>query len=358
MQKYRVGILGATGMVGQQYITLLENHPWFTITHLAASKRSSGKTYAQAVKNRWRMEKPIPPSVKDLTVYNVNEITEAVKNCSLIFSALDSETAKIYEEQHAKEGLGIVSNASTHRHIQDIPLIIPEINSHHLDIIPLQQKRRGWGRGFIVTKPNCSIQSYLTPIFALHQQFTIQRMIVTTMQAVSGSGYPGIPSLDILNNIIPYIDGEEEKSEREPLKILGTIQEDGIVDCQGIQISAHCNRVPVIHGHTACISIKFENKPTKEEILSSWTNFESIPQKLKLPSASKNPLSYENSPDRPQPRLDCNKGQGMVCSLGRLRECHVLDYRFVGLSHNTIRGAAGGAILTAELLAKNNNIAL
>lgn len=352
MHKYKVGILGATGMVGQKYISLLDNHPWFDVCYLAASERSAGKTYDEAVRNRWHIKGAIPEKVAKLTVYPVDDIASAVASCSFVFSALDTKTAKTYEEKYAEAGLPVVSNASAHRFTSDVPLLIPEVNADHLNIIPIQQANHGWDKGFIVTKPNCSIQSYLTPLYVLHKQYKVKRVIATTMQAVSGAGHADVASMDMLDNVVPFIKGEEEKSEREPRKILGSIAEKSFVENSDLQISAHCNRVPVTDGHMACVSVEFENKPSKEEILSIWDSFRSTPLELKLPSAPERPLVYCEEPDRPQPRYDRDNYRGMTTTLGRLRDCHVLDYRFVGLSHNTVRGAAGGAILTAELIAE------
>ncbi len=349
-RKIPVGILGATGMVGQQYIRLLENHPWFTVVFVAASERSAGKTYENAVEGRWFMQEQIPQTVKNLSVSPIDAIEEAKKRCRFVFSALDGETAKIYEEQYAAAGIPVVSNASTHRMTPDVPMIIPEINPEHINIISAQQKKRNWSSGFIAVKPNCSIQSYLTPLYALHKKFKIKTVFVTTMQAVSGAGHPGVASLDILDNVIPYIKGEEEKTENEPLKILGSIQNNEIVPCKDIKIAAHCNRVPTIDGHMACVSVGFETKPTREEILHAWSTFKSEPQQLQLPSAPVHPIIYRDEPNRPQTRLDRDTEKGMATVVGRLRECTILDWRFVGLSHNTIRGAAGGGILNAELL--------
>ncbi|MEK6868393.1 MAG: aspartate-semialdehyde dehydrogenase [Nanoarchaeota archaeon] len=348
-KKIPVGILGATGMVGQQYIRLLENHPWFIVVFVAASERSAGKTYEAAVEGRWFMQEQIPAAVKKIEVSSVDALREAREKCSFVFSALDGETAKLYEEQYAAEGIPVVSNASTHRMTPDVPMIIPEINSDHVNIIPVQQKKRNWNNGFIAVKPNCSIQSYLTPLYALHKKFKIKTVFVTTMQAVSGAGHPGVASLDILDNVIPYIKGEEEKTENEPLKILGRIKDNEIVLCPDIKISAHCNRVPTIDGHMACVSVGFETKPTREEILEAWQSFRSDPQELALPSAPARPIVYKEEPNRPQTRLDRDTEKGMATVVGRLRECNILDWRFVGLSHNTIRGAAGGGILNAEL---------
>lgn len=343
MAKLKVGILGATGMVGQQYVSLLEGHPWFEVFWLGASEKSAGKTYEEAVKGRWHMKNPVPEGVKDLVVGNAANLPEA----DFVFSALDSSTAREYEELYARK-MPVVSNASTHRYDPDVPMLIPEINHSHTDIIPIQKENRGWN-GFIAVKPNCSLQSYMTPVYAL-KCFGIKKIIVTTLQSVSGSGYPGISSFDITDNVIPFIDGEEEKSEKEPLKILGKIEGNIIASANGIKVSAHCNRVGVIDGHLACVSVEFEKKPSRHEILDAWNNFRSLPQELDLPFAPKKPIHYTEEKDRPQPRLDRDNDKGMAVTVGRLRECNVLDYRFVGLSHNTVRGAAGGGILNAELL--------
>jgi len=354
MRKIRVGILGATGMVGQHYVNLLIEHPFFEISFLAASKDSAGKTYGQALQEKGRSFDSIPPSVLAMPVYSVDEIDKAKEHCDFVFSAVNAETAKINEPLYAAAGLPVVSNASAHRMDPDVPLLIPEINPEHLELIHQQRKNRGWGKGFIIAKPNCSVQSYLFPLFPLHQKFGIKKLIITTMQAVSGAGYPGVSSLDIIDNVIPYIGGEEEKSEREPLKILGKIQNGKIAPIQGLSISAHCNRVPVMDGHTACVSVEFVKKPTKEEILEIWREFRSVPQELNLPSAPIQPIIYREEKDRPQPKFDRNAEGGMAITVGRLRECPVLDFRFVALSHNALRGAAGGGVLNAELLYSQN----
>lgn len=350
MEKIKVGILGATGMVGQSYISLLENHPWFEVSHVIASPSSAGKRYADAVAGRWHMNKDIPEQVRDLIVVSVNDLESVKKHCRFVFSALTSDIAREWEEQYAVAGIPVVSNASTHRHTGDVPMIIPEINPHHLDMIPIQQKNRGWDRGFIIVKPNCSIQSYMAPLFALHQKFKLKKAIITTMQAVSGAGHPGVASLDIIDNVIPFIKWEEHKSEYEPQKILGKIDGPAFAYDTSFKFSVHCNRVNAIDGHMACVSVEFETKPQKQEILRLWKEFQSLPQELKLPSAPNQPIIYREEEDRPQTRLDRDAGKGMAVTVGRLQECSVLDWRFVGLSHNIIRGAAGGGILNAELL--------
>ncbi|MBI2145348.1 aspartate-semialdehyde dehydrogenase [Candidatus Woesearchaeota archaeon] len=349
MQKLKVGVLGATGMVGQRFVQLLEGHPWFEVAYVAASEASAGKSYAAAVEGRWHNATKIPELVGKLIVGNVADVDAALKSCSFVFSALETDAAKIFEEKYAEAGLPVVSNASAHRHTRDVPMVMPEINPEHLDIIPQQRKSRGWKKGFIVVKPNCSIQSYMAPLFAL-RKFGIKQVIVTTMQAISGAGHPGVASLDIIDNVIPLIKGEEEKTETEPLKIFGKVSGSEIVYDGSIKISAHCNRVPVIDGHMACVSVSFEKKPSRQQVMDAWKNFKAAPQELKLPMAPAQPIIYTDDAARPQTRLDRDNDKGMATTVGRLRDCNVLDYRFVGLSHNIIRGAAGGAILTAELL--------
>ena len=348
--KLNVGVLGATGMVGQNYISLLADHPWFKVNHVAASPRSAGKSYGEAVKGRWHLAADVPESVRHLPVFTLNEIELAREKCSFVFSALGSGVAREFEERYAAAGIPVVSNASTHRKTPDVPMVIPEINPEHLDIIPIQQRTHGWDRGFIVVKPNCSLQSYMTPLYAVHEKFGLKKAIITTMQAVSGAGHPGVSILDITDNVIPFIAGEEEKSENEPLKILGSIDGSVISDHKSLKISAHCNRVPVVHGHTACVSVEFVRKPTREQILETWKDFKGISHKYDLPSSPARAIIYKEEADRPQPRLDRDTGGGMTVVVGRLRECNVLHYCFVGLSHNIIRGAAGGGILNGELL--------
>ncbi|MCP3681415.1 MAG: aspartate-semialdehyde dehydrogenase [bacterium] len=352
MGKIKVGILGATGMVGQRFVELLDNHPWFEVTHVIASPRSAGRIYKESVKGRWFMNSDIPTNVGKLMVCTIDDLETAKKNCSMVFSALDSGVAKEWEEKYAAEGFPVVSNASAHRHTEDVPMIIPEINHDHIKIIPTQQKNHGWKKGFIAVKPNCSLQSYMTPLYALHKKFGVKKVVITTMQAVSGAGHPGVSSFDIIDNIIPYIGKEEEKSEKEPRKIMGKIEDGRFVYDESFDISAHCNRVPVIDGHMACVSVEFNKKPTKEEMLKAWKTFKSKPQELKLPFAPSQAIIYREEDDRPQPRLDRDADKGMAITVGRLRECNVLQWRFVGLSHNTIRGAAGGGVLIAELLKK------
>lgn len=337
-------------MVGQQYITLLEGHPWFEVTHLVASPASAGKKYKDAVAGRWHLAAAMPENVGKLTLHTVDDLKAVTKNCDFVFSALDSDIAKEWEEKYAAAGIPVVSNASTHRMTPDVPMIIPEVNPDHLDMIEVQRKNRGWDKGFIVVKPNCSIQSYTAPLAALHEKFTVKKIFVTTLQAISGAGHPGVASFDILSNVVPLIKGEEEKSEMEPRKIFGKISGKKIVHDDSIVISAHCNRVPTIDGHLACVSFECEKKPTQAEILKAWKDFKGVPQELDLPFAPVQAITYMEESNRPQPRLDCDKDKGMTVSVGRLREDPLFQWKFVGLSHNTVRGAAGGGILIAELL--------
>lgn len=351
MSKIPVGILGATGMVGQHYLRLLENHPWFEVTFLAASSKSSGKTFQEAIQDRLHIKESFSERVLQLKVHAVDAIKEAQKNCLFLFSALEKEAALQFETLFAAADLPIVSNASAHRNDPDVPVLIPEINPHHLEILAEQRKKRGWKKGFIVTKPNCSLQSYLAPLYAIHRHFPVRHVVLTTLQAASGAGYPGTPSLDLFDNVIPYISGEEEKSELEPLKILGSIEGSCIQPSKELIFSAHCNRVPILEGHLACVSLNFQDKvPSQEQILSLWEKFRGMPQELALPSAPKQPIFYRSEVNRPQPRLDRDQEGGMAITVGRLRPCQSMTYKFVGLSHNIERGAAGGGILNAELL--------
>ena len=354
MNRIKVGVLGATGMVGQNYIHLLDNHPWFEVSYVAASPNSANKRYEDAVTGRWHMSTPIPDRIRDLVVGDANQISQAQGKCSLVFSAVEMVKTAIaaLELDYAANGFAVVSNNSAHRLTSDVPMVIPEVNPHHLDIIPIQQEKRGWDKGLIAVKSNCSIQSYMTPVYALIQAgYEVRRMIISTLQAVSGAGYPGPSSLDMIDNIVPFINGEEEKSELEPLKVLGRIEDGVFVSDTSMKISAHCNRVPVTHGHTACVSLEFgDTKPDLNKILNIWRGFHAVPQELGLPFAPMNPIIYREEADRPQPRKDRDLDKAMAVTVGRLRECNVFDIRFIGLHHNTVRGAAGGAILTAELL--------
>ncbi|MDP2750366.1 MAG: aspartate-semialdehyde dehydrogenase [Nanoarchaeota archaeon] len=372
-KKLRVGILGATGMVGQRFISLLENHPWFEVTVVAASPRSAGKKYIDAVAGRWSINKPssecgsgcsselgqwvqrseMPNFVRNLVVYDVNDVEQIKKQVDFVFSAVDmtKDEIRAIENKYAENDIPVVSNNSAHRWTPDVAMIIPEINPHHAEMIPMQRKNHGWKKGFIVVKPNCSIQSYM-PVIAPLMKFNPKRMVITTMQSISGAGKTFETYPDIADNVIPFIGGEEEKSEKEPLKILGSIKNGNFVDFEGMKISAHCNRTPTSDGHMATVSIEFEKKPTREEILKAWKGYKPVPQQLGLPSAPDPVLIYREEENRPQTRLDRDAGKGMAISIGRLRPCNVFDYRFVALSHNTVRGAAGGAILVAELLYK------
>lgn len=353
-KKIKAGVLGATGMVGQNFLRLLSKHPWFEVVHLAASANSAGKKYSDAVAGRWHMKEDIPEEFRNIVVEDAGNIEKAVGKCNIIFSAveMDKQAIMALEAEYASKGFAVVSNNSAHRHTEDVPVLIPEINADHLDIIPAQQKNHGWSRGFIVVKPNCSIQSYMLPVYALMKAgYSVDKMIVTTLQALSGAGYPGPAAIDLVDNIIPFISGEEEKSEVEPKKIFGKIKNGKFVDDESIKISAHCNRVAVTDGHTACVSIQFAGKkPEMDEIINIWQNFTALPQELKLPSAPIPPMVYRTEVNRPQPQKDRNAGKGMTVTVGRLRKCNVFDYRFIGLHHNTVRGAAGGAVLIAELL--------
>jgi len=358
---FRVGIVGATGMVGQRYISLLKEHPWFEVTCVAASAQSAGVPYSESVKGRWHMTEPVPSKIGSLIVTDANDVEKISKLCDFVFCAVemsDKEKVKQLEEGYAAAGLPVISSASAHRSTPDVPMLLPEINSDHTKMIDIQRKKRGWKNGFIVVKPNCSIQSFLTPVYALRKAgYKVDRLSIVTMQAISGAGYPGVPSLDMIDNVVPFIGGEEEKTEKEPLKILGSIKKGSFVLADDLSITAQCNRVPVSDGHTACVSMSFKGKkPTREKILSIWKSFASVPQKLELPMAPKQAIIYLNEDNRPQPKKDRGSEQGMAVSIGRLRECPLFDFKFVGLSHNTIRGAAGGGVLNAELLVKQGYI--
>ncbi len=349
--KLKAGILGATGMVGQRFISLLENHPWFEVTVLAASERSAGKTYEEAVGDRWKMTTPMPEKVKKMVVMNVNEVEKVSSLCDFVFSAVDMSKDEIraIEEAYAKTETPVVSNNSAHRWTPDVPMVVPELNPEHLDVIEFQKKRLGTKKGFVVVKPNCSIQSY-TPMLHALREFEPEVVVATTYQAISGAGKTFKDWPEMVDNVIPYIAGEEEKSEQEPLRIWGHIEDGKIVKAEGPVITTQCIRVPVSDGHTAAVFVKFKKKPTKEQIIERWRNFKGIPQELNLPSAPEHFITYFEEDNRPQTRLDRDSEKGMGVFAGRLREDTVYDYKFVGLSHNTKRGAAGGAVLTAELL--------
>lgn len=356
-EKLKVGILGGTGMVGQRFISLLENHPWFEVVCIAASPRSAGKTYEEAVGGRWKMDTPMPEAVKNIIVCDVNEVEKVSSQVDFVFSAVDmtKDEIRAIEEAYAKTETPVVSNNSAHRWTPDVPMVVPEINPEHLEVIEAQQKRLGINKGFIVVKPNCSIQSYAPALFAL-KEYKPTKVIASTYQAISGAGKTFKDWPEMLGNIIPYIGGEEEKSEQEPLRIFGKVENGVIVKAESPIISSQCIRVPVLNGHTATVFMSFENKPSKEEIIDKWTSFSGLPQKLELPSAPKQFISYREEDNRPQVSLDVNYENGMGIVLGRLREDTIFDYKFVGLSHNTVRGAAGGAVLIAELLKAQGRI--
>ena len=350
-QKLKVGILGGTGMVGQRFIALLENHPWFEVTTVAASPRSAGKTYEEAVGDRWKMTTPMPEAVKKLVVMNVNEVEKVAAEVDFVFSAVDmsKDEIKAIEEAYAKTETPVVSNNSAHRWTPDVPMVVPEINPEHFEVIESQKKRLGTTRGFVAVKPNCSIQSY-APILTAWKEFGVKEVVVTTYQAISGAGKTFKDWPEMVENIIPFIGGEEEKSEQEPLRLWGKIENGEIVKAEGPVITSQCIRVPVLNGHTAAVFVKLEKKATKEELIKAMVEFRGVPQELELPSAPKQFIQYLEEDNRPQVNLDVDYENGMGVSVGRLREDTVYDYKFVGLSHNTVRGAAGGAVLCAELL--------
>lgn len=341
-KKIPIGILGATGMVGQRFIQLLEGHPWFEIVWLAASERSEGKSYGEAV--RWRMKTKLPETIANLQMSPADPANAP----KVIFAALDSAPAKELEPKFANAGCAVVTNSSAFRMVPDVPLVIPEVNPGHIDVLQHQKWRKETG-GYIVTNPNCCAIGLVMALAPLHQRFTIEKIFVSTMQAVSGAGYPGVASLDILGNVIPFIGGEEPKLEAETKKLLGVARPDHIEDAP-FAITAHCNRVPVEDGHTECVSLSFARKAKEADILDAWRTYTGVPQQLSLPSAPKVVLVYDEREARPQPRFDVDAGAGMTATIGRLRPCSLLDWKFVVLSHNTIRGAAGAAILNAELL--------
>ena len=353
MKQYNVGVIGATGMVGQRFITLLENHPWFNLKILAASPRSAGKPYSEAVGKRWAMKTPLSPEIGKMTVYDAtSDIDKIAASVDFVFCAVDMKKDEIraLEEAYAKAECPVVSNNSAHRHTDDVPMIVPELNPEHAEIINAQRKRLGTKRGFISVKSNCSLQSYVPALHPL-MKYGVESVLACTYQAISGAGKTFETWPEIVDNVIPYIGGEEEKSEIEPLKIWGKIEGDKIVDATSPSITTQCLRVPASDGHMAAVFVKFKNKPSIDEIKKEWKNFKGIPQELDLPSAPKQFLNYFEEPDRPQTRLDRDLEGGMAVSMGRLREDKQYDYKFVCLSHNTLRGAAGGAVLMAELLA-------
>lgn len=353
MKKYNVGIIGATGMVGQRFAVLLENHPWFKVTVLAASPRSAGKTYKEAVGERWLLDKPMPESMKDITVMDAAaDIEKITSQVDFVFCAVDmkKDEIKALEEAYAKHECPVMSNNSANRFTDDVPMIIPEINDKHIEIVEAQKKRLGTKRGFISVKSNCSIQSYVPALSPL-RKFGITKVLACTYQAISGAGKTFETWPEMVDNLIPYIGGEEEKSEQEPLKVWGNIEGDKIVKAESPSITTQCLRVPVSDGHFAAVFVSFENKPSKEEILNIWKEFKGVPQELELPSAPKQFINYFEEDNMPQTKLHRNLENGMAVSVGRLREDSQYDYKFVCLSHNTLRGAAGGGVLMAELYA-------
>ncbi|MBS5605845.1 aspartate-semialdehyde dehydrogenase [Clostridium sp. AF18-27] len=350
-KKLKVGVLGATGMVGQRFISLLENHPWFEVVTVAASPRSAGKTYEEAVGGRWKMSTPMPEAVKQMVVMNVNEVEKVAAGVDFVFSAVDmtKDEIKAIEEAYARTETPVVSNNSAHRWTPDVPMVVPEINPEHFEVIRYQRERLGTKRGFIAVKPNCSIQSY-APVLTAWKEFEPYEVVATTYQAISGAGKTFKDWPEMVENIIPYIGGEEEKSEQEPLRLWGKVEDGRIVKAESPVITCQCIRVPVLDGHTAAVFVKFRKKPTKEQLIEKLVSFKGLPQELELPSAPKQFIQYLEEDNRPQVSLDVNFERGMGISVGRLREDTVYDFKFVGLSHNTLRGAAGGALLCAELL--------
>ena len=357
-QKLKVGILGATGMVGQRFIALLENHPWYEVTTVAASPRSAGKTYEEAVGGRWKMTTPMPEAVKNLIVANVNEVEKVAADVDFVFSAVDmtKDEIRAIEEAYAKTETPVVSNNSAHRWTPDVPMVVPEINADHFDVIADQKKRLGTTRGFIAVKPNCSIQSY-APCLKAWEEFGPKEVVATTYQAISGAGKTFAEWPEMVENIIPYIGGEEEKSELEPLRVLGKVENGVIVKAELPKITCQCVRVPVLNGHTAAVFVNFEKKPTKEQLIEKFVNYKGFPQEANLPSAPAQFIQYLEEDNRPQVKLDVDYENGMGVSIGRLREDSMFDFKFIGLSHNTVRGAAGGAVLCAEALTAKGYIA-
>ena len=354
MKKYKVGVVGCTGMVGQRFITLLENHPWFQLTAIAASARSAGKTYEEAVSKRWKMDTPIPAEAKNLVIFDIDaQLDEFVNEIDFTFCAvdMDKDATRALEERIAQKECPVVSNNSAHRFTPDVPMVVPEINPDHIKVIEYQKQRLGTQRGFIAVKSNCSLQSYVPALHPLREKFGVSKALVCTYQAISGAGKNFETWPEMVDNVIPYIGGEEEKSEQEPLKIWGKIEGDEIVKATKPNFTAQCLRVPVSDGHTAAVFVRFKNKPTKEEILDVWANFKGKPQELELPHAPKQFLHYFTENDMPQAKLCRDLEGGMAVSIGRLREDTQYDYKFVCLSHNTLRGAAGGAVEMAELYA-------
>ncbi len=351
MNKLKVGIIGATGMVGQRFITLLHDHPYFEIKMLIAGPRSAGKSYAEAVEGRWKMQTPCPEDIAKMSVVSSDEVEYVAQNVDFVFCAVNMPKADTLalEERYAKAELPVVSNNSANRWTPDVPMVIPEVNPEHLEVIAAQKARLGTKRGFIAVKPNCSIQAYVPELTPL-RKYGIKEVVATTYQAISGAGKTFNEWPEMIDNIIPFIGGEEEKSEQEPLRVWGKVENGEIVKANDTVITTQCIRVPVTDGHTAAVFVKFENKPTKEQILEDWKNFKGLPQELGLPHAPEQFITYFEEDNRPQAKLDRDIYGGMGVTAGRLREDVIYDYKFVGLSHNTLRGAAGGAVLIAELL--------
>ena len=352
-EKLKVGILGGTGMVGQRFISLLENHPWFEVVTIAASPRSAGKTYEEAVGDRWKMDTPMPEAVKNIIVHNVNEVEEVASTVDFVFSAVDmsKDEIKAIEEAYAKTETPVVSNNSAHRWTPDVPMMVPEINPEHAEVIEFQKKRLGTTKGFVAVKPNCSIQSY-APVLNAWKEFEPTEVVVSTYQAISGAGKTFKDWPEMVGNVIPFISGEEEKSEKEPLRIWGHVDKEKgvIVPADDVKITSQCIRVPVLNGHTATVFVNFKKNPTKEQLIEKLESYKGVPQELELPSAPKQFIQYMTEDNRPQVALDVDIENGMGISVGRIREDSIFDWKFVGLSHNTVRGAAGGAVLCAELL--------
>jgi len=357
-RKFRVGVLGATGMVGQRFVSLLEGHPWYEVALVAASANSAGQKYRDSVKGRWSLKRPVPEQAGELVVQNASEVARISEQVDFVFCAVDmskEETAKL-EEDYARRETPVVSNNSAHRWTADVPMMVPELNPEHASVIEAQRRRLGTRRGFVAVKPNCSLQSYVPAIHPL-RKFGPKRIAVATYQAISGAGKTFESWPEMVDNVIPYIKGEEEKSEKEPMKIWGAVRDGKIVNAAEPVITAQCIRVPVTDGHMAAVFVQFERKPAREEILELWRTFEAKPQALSLPSAPKPFLSYFEEDARPQTKVDRDLGNGMAVAIGRLRPDALFDYRFVALSHNTVRGAAGGAVLTAELLTQDGYLA-
>ena len=360
MKKYQVGIIGATGMVGQRFATLLKDHPWFQVTALAASGRSAGKTYEEAVSARWAMKEPIPESMKNMVILDASKDIEQMKELvDFVFCAVDmpKDQIRALEEAYARAEIPVVSNNSAHRTTPDVPMIVPELNAEHAEIIPAQRKRLGTRKGFIAVKSNCSLQSYVPALHPIKDRFGLNKVLVCTYQAISGAGKTFERWPEMVDNLIPYIGGEEEKSEQEPLRVLGKVENGQIVKAELPKITCQCVRVPVLNGHTAAVFINFEKKPTKEQLIEKLVAFKGFPQEAELPSAPKQFIQYLEEDNRPQVTEDVNYERGMGVSIGRLREDTMFDYKFIGLSHNTVRGAAGGAVLCAEALTAKGYIA-